>query len=74
MVIAKEFIPHKSVHCFDHGCVGKLPVAGKEYCTERRSKELQKSMDIYNGCYNVNEVMLKTAYTPHKQSMTSGIG
>ena len=51
-----------TVHCFDNGCVGKQPVASKEYCAEHWLKELQESMAGFTGCHDINEILLKMAF------------
>ena len=50
-----------AVCCFDNGYVGQQPVAWKEYYVEYWLKEHQESMDRYNGCRDINEILLKTA-------------
>ena len=50
-----------TVHCFDNGYVGKQPVSWKEYCAVHWSKELQESMDGYNGRREITEILLELA-------------
>ena len=47
------------MHCFDHGHLGKQPVAWKEYCGEYWLKELQESMGRCTGRHFVTEILLK---------------
>ena len=48
-----------NVCCFDDSCVGKQPVAWKQYCEEYWLKELQESMDRCTGRRNIIELMEK---------------
>ena len=48
-----------AVHCFDHGYVGKQPVACGEYCLEYWYKEFQESMDRGSGPRDITEITLK---------------
>ena len=50
-----------AVRCFNIGCIGKQPVAWKEYCAEYWLKELQESMDRCTGHPNTIVILLKTA-------------
>ena len=60
IVIATGFIPLSPLSVIlTSGYVGKQPVAGKEYCVEYWSKEVQESMDRCTGCRNITEILLK---------------
>ena len=55
------------IQSFDNGHVGKQPVARKEYCTEFWSEDFQESMGRCTGCYDVSEIMFKTALNTIQQ-------
>ena len=73
IVVAKEFIPLLTVHCFNNGYVGKQPVAWKEYCTQYWLKELQESMGRYTGQPDITEIMFKNGveqYSVNQSNIT----
>ena len=49
-----------AVHCFNHGYVGKQPLAWKEYCTEYWLKEYQECMVMCTCHCNITKILLKT--------------
>ena len=58
IVIAIGFIPLSLLsNCLDNGCVGKQPVALKEYCAEYWLKELKESMDRCTGYHDITETL-----------------
>ena len=69
VVTVARFIHLTPDHCFNNSCVGKQPVAWKEYCVEYFYRRPKQSKGRQIGRHNITEIILIAALKNKKAIM-----